>query len=64
MRPLLDILTDEKSISEEIDAIERALFNPEPRDEKEKLEDRLIDLQMELAEVTDEIRDYFKIIYE
>lgn len=62
MRALLDILSDEKSLIEEINAIERALSKPEGPNEKENLEDRLIDLQMELAEVTDEIREYFKSI--
>ena len=60
MRPLLDILMDEKSLLDEIRSIEQALLRIEGPDEIDILEARLIDLQMELDEVLEEIQDYMR----
>ena len=64
MRSFLDILTDEKNLMDEISSIEQSLLHPESPTEKEKLENQLTDLQMELGDVTEEIRDYLKLIQE
>ena len=59
MRPLLDILTDEKSLMEEIDVVSDAIEEPEVDGEANILKEHLDDLYVRLAKVRREIRTYF-----
>lgn len=59
MRPLLDILTDEKTLMDEIDIINDAITDPEFDGEIDTLNRRLDALYARLTKVRREIRGYF-----
>lgn len=59
MRPLLDILTDEKTLMDEIDIINDAITDPEFDGEIDTLKRRLDALYARLTKVRREIRGYF-----
>lgn len=62
MRPLLDILTDEKSLMEEIKAVNDALAKPERKGEVDTLNEYLDHLYLRLSKARKEIRAYFNRI--
>lgn len=59
MRPLLDILTDEKTLMDEIDIINDAITDPEFDGEIDTLKRRLDALYARLTAVRREIQEYF-----
>lgn len=59
MRPLLDILTDEKNLMDEIDAVNDAITDPEVEGEVDALNRRLDVLYARLTKIRREVRGYF-----
>jgi hypothetical protein len=59
MRPLLDIITDEKTLMDEIDIINDAITDPEFDGEIDTLKRRLDALYARLIAIRREIRGYF-----
>lgn len=62
MRPLIDMLMDEKTFIDEICAVNYALEDPEIDIEVDALNRRLDHLDSKLTEVRKEIRSYFDYI--